>query len=336
MKVFAPGKLILSGEHAVVYGQPALAMAVDRYVTATVTQEISPQVLFDLTDLAHRSHLSFPALQDLKARIKRKYHRFLRGEYTIRQVLQKPFELAQFALSQFAESFHVSQSSGVKIHVESNIPIGCGMGSSAATILSVIQAISHYLEIPLTPEQLFELALEAESMQHGRSSGLDLRVALQGGCLYMQGEVLSERPVPSFPMYLVNTGTPETSTGQCVEKVAPHFASTALLNDFALVTNSMDLALRENAADKWQDAIRENHRLLTQIGVVPERVQQFIASVEASHGAAKICGAGAIAGDHAGAVLVSAEDKNNIITLCTRYGYEMLPIKGDARGVRAA
>src|SRR5882724_9751340 len=101
MKIFAPGKLILSGEHAVVYGRPALAMAVNRYATATVTRELLPQISFHLSDLAHRSRLSFGGLQQLKERIKRKYHRFIRGEYSIRQVLHKPFELAQFALGIF-------------------------------------------------------------------------------------------------------------------------------------------------------------------------------------------------------------------------------------------
>ena len=97
MKVFAPGKIILSGEHAVIYGKPALAMAVDRYVTATITREKHPQVSFDLSDLAHKSRLSFNALHNLKDRVKRKYYRFIRGEYSIREVLQKPFELAQYA-----------------------------------------------------------------------------------------------------------------------------------------------------------------------------------------------------------------------------------------------
>ncbi len=236
VKVFAPGKLILSGEHAVVYGQPALAMAVNRYVTATVTREAVPQVLFDLSDLAHHSQLSFDALRHLKARIKQKYYRFIRGDYSIRDVLQKPFELAQFTLGVLADSLNVSLPHGVKLHVQSDIPIGCGMGSSAATILSVMQAVSHYLQTPISAETLFQLALEAENMQHGHSSGLDLRIAMNGGCLYMHGSELQTRSVPTLPMYLINTGTPATTTGQCVEKVATHFKSTQLQSEFAAVT----------------------------------------------------------------------------------------------------
>ena len=52
MKVLAPGKLILSGEHAVVYGKPALAMAVNRYVTVTASPQLLPFISFDLSDLA--------------------------------------------------------------------------------------------------------------------------------------------------------------------------------------------------------------------------------------------------------------------------------------------
>ena len=55
MQVKVPGKLILSGEHSVVYGKPALAMAVNRYVTANITEERKPQILLDLADLAYTS-----------------------------------------------------------------------------------------------------------------------------------------------------------------------------------------------------------------------------------------------------------------------------------------
>lgn len=336
IKVYAPGKLILSGEHAVVYGQPALAMAVNRYVTATVTRETVPQVLFDLSDLSHHSRFSVDALHHFKNKIKQKYYRFISGDYSIRDVLQKPFELAQFAMSVLAEALNLTLPHGVKIQVQSDLPIGCGMGSSAATIVSVMHAISRYMQQPITPEKLFSLALEAEKMQHGHSSGLDLHVALQGGCLYMHEQSLQTRPVPDLPLYLINTGTPITTTGQCVEKVAPLFKTNHLKDEFAAVTNAMDHALQQQSWRDMYDTIRQNHRLLTRIGVVPESVQTFISQIESFGGAAKICGAGAVAGEKAGAVLVVSEDKQNIMALTSRFGYQVIPISGESRGVHAA
>ncbi|VVC76545.1 Hydroxymethylglutaryl-CoA synthase [Aquicella siphonis] len=336
IRVIAPGKLILSGEHAVVYGSPALAMAVNRYVTATVTREQVPQVLFDLSDLSHRSRLSVDALHHLKNKIKQKYYRFIRGDFSIRDVLQKPFELAQFAIGMLTESLNLTLPHGVKIQVQSDLPIGCGMGSSAATIVSVMQAISSYMELPVPQEQLFKLALEVENMQHGYSSGLDLRVAMQGGCIYMRGQTLEPRSIPSLPMYLINTGSPESSTGHCVESVAPYFKSGRLGEEFTAVTTAMDTALKQQAWRGMQEAIRGNHRLLTDIGVVPERVRKFVSLVEAAGGAAKICGAGSVTGDKAGAVLVVSDDQQSLASLSSRFGYNVIPISCEPRGVYAA
>ena len=336
IQVYAPGKLILSGEHAVVHGQPALAMAINRYAIATITREDSKQVLFDLADLSHHSSLSVAALSHLKSKLKEKYHRFIRGDYSVREVLQKPFELAQFALSILTDSMNLNLPHGVKVRVESDIPIGCGMGSSAATILSVMQAVSRYLQLSLPEEKLFALALEAENMQHGQSSGLDLRVALNGGCLYVDKDIVEARPIPEFPLFLVNTGTPLSSTGQCVEKVAPYFASNAMKNQFAAVTRAMDSAIQQKSWSAMQAAVRENHALLVAIGVVPEKVQQFIQTIERAGGAAKVCGAGAIYGDHAGAVLVAMDDENGVKTMSERFGYNVIPIAGVTRGVHAA
>jgi len=336
IKIAAPGKLILSGEHAVIYGQPALAMAVNRYVTATVTRETVSQVLFDLSDLSHHSRLSYDALHLLKEKIKQKYYRFIRGDYSIRDVLQKPFELAQFAMGVLAESLNLTLPQGVKIQVQSDLPMGCGMGSSAATIISVMQAISNCMQLQIPQEKLFKLALEAENMQHGHSSGLDLRVALQGGCLYMQGQEVELRSIPDMPMYLVNTGTPATTTGQCVEKVSPLFESIQLRNEFAAVTKFMDKALQARSWQDMQEAIQRNHELLVHIGVVPEKVQNFISSIESAGGAAKICGSGAVSGNAGGAVLVVTEDKHLVSSLTTRHGYNVIPISGESRGVHAA
>lgn len=336
MKIYAPGKLILSGEHAVVYGQPALAMAVNCYATATITPQTLRHISFDLLDLAHRSRLSRTALQELKQRVKRKYQKFIRGEYTIRQVLHKPFELAHVALGMLIERLNLALPHGVNIQVQSDIPIGCGMGSSAATILSVMHAISQYLELSISKETLFQLALEAENMQHGHSSGLDLRVVTQGGCLYMHEDTYFTRDLPSMPLYLVQTGAPVSSTGECVEKVAHHFQSTLLCDDFSAVTKAMDAAIIQDAPAALRSSVRANHQLLNHIGVVPTKVQQFIAELEAAGGAAKICGAGAVAGENGGAVLALIDEKPILSELCLRYGYSCVPLLGDKRGVHAA
>lgn len=336
MKIQAPGKLILSGEHAVVYGQPALVMAINRYTTTTITPDLPRQVSFDLADLAYRGQLSLAALHELKLRVKRKYQKFIRGEYTIRQVLHKPFELAHVALGVFLDRLNLPLPQGVKIQVQSEIPIGCGLGSSAATILSVMYAISHFLQLTISKEALLQLALEAENMQHGHSSGLDLRVINQGGCLYMQNQHYISRPLPTIPLYLVQTGSPQTSTGECVERVAAHFQSPLLCAEFASVTRAMDAALAQNANEALQASVRANHQLLTQIGVVPLKVQAFVREVEALGGAAKICGAGAICGDNAGAMLVVAPEMATLSALCMRYGYACELLQGDERGVHAA
>jgi mevalonate kinase len=165
---------------------------------------------------------------------------------------------------------------------------------------------------------------------------LDLRVALQGGCLFVNEQAIHKRAVPDFPMYLVNTGTPIVTTGQCVEKVAKHFQSSQMGDDFAVVTNAMDEALQQQSQEKVKEMIRENHKLLVQIGVVPEKVQEFILGVEKLHGAGKICGAGAVAGQQAGAVLVLTEDKAALNFLCSQFNYQVIPIKGETRGVYAA
>jgi mevalonate kinase len=333
MKVLAPGKLILSGEHAVVYGRPALAMAVNRYVTATATPQLAPHVSFDLFDLAYQHRLTLPSLHALKNHLKEKYQRFVNGDFKIRDVLQKPFELAQLAFSIFFEALNIKLTQGIKIHVQSTIPMGCGMGSSAATVLSIAHAIANHLQMNLSPETFLRLGLEAENMQHGYSSGLDLQVSLYGGCLHSHEGRISQRKLPNLPMFLVNTGTPRSSTGECVEAAGRYFRSNHIGDDFAATTNHMDVALQATDLLEVQQAIRNNHTLLTHIGVVPKRVQQFINDVQYIGGAAKICGAGAVAGDKAGITLVVMEDEAALAKLCAHYHYTLLSVLGESRGV---
>jgi mevalonate kinase len=110
---------------------------------------------------------------------------------------------------------------------------------------------------------------------------------------------------PAHPLLLAHTGTPDSGTGECVAHVRrQHELDTTLWSEFAAVSGRIRDAWVHGDEDALIHAVRENHRLLSAIGVVPEPVQAWIAGLEAAGGAAKICGAGAVRGRHGGVVWV--------------------------------
>jgi len=332
MKAIAPGKLILSGEHAVVYGRPALAMAIDRSVEAVITPAAGDAISFDLADYRETESFTLRALEEMKRRIAKSYRLFLDGDLSIREVLRKPVELLEFAFINILDGLHLKLAGGLDVRVKSSIPIGCGLGSSAASVLSMVRAVGHYFRVDFRPDWYYAYSIEVEKMQHGHPSGVDSYVSLHGGAARFQDGRASKIPLPRLPLALVNTGTPETTTGECVAAVRARFAQSAVWDEFGRVTDAMEGALREDRRDDVAACVRENHRLLREIGVVPDRVAAFVDEIERAGGAAKICGAGAVRGDAAGAVMVCGARPTP--ALCAAYGYRMEPVRGEPLGVR--
>lgn len=332
MKAIAPGKLILSGEHAVVYGKPAVAMAIDLSAQTTITAAAGPDVAFSLHNYGQHERFRIRALREMNKRIQHNYQCFLQGELGIRDVLVKPIELIQFAFITLLDGLHLKLEEGVDIGLTSTIPVGCGLGSSAASVLSELRAVGHFLRVDFRPDWHYKYSIVAENMQHGRASGVDSYVSLHGGCVRFQDGDGVKIAMPSIPVFIVNTGTPETTTGECVEDVRRHFEHDRVWNDFEGVTDEIANVIGGKDIESIQSAVRENHKLLCRIGVVPERVQQFVRDVEAGGGAAKICGAGATRGITGGIVMVIAEKPP--IELCRRYDYTLSAVRGDPLGVR--
>lgn len=333
VKARSPAKLILTGEHAVVYGMPAIAMAVNRYAESVVLTHGSPNIFFNFLNLKYAKSITFSTLLGYKKRIQDQYHAFLEGHCSIREVLKMPFELLQFTLTNLFDTLNIPlEHQGVELRSSSTIPMGCGMGSSAAAIMSTLFALSHFYKLDIDPIRYINLGREAENLQHGRSSGLDLQLVMRGGCLKFQEGQIETRALPICPIVLVHSGRPETTTGQCVSAVAEHFKNAALGKRFEEVTLFLDQALMQNNQGSIIEGVRENHRLLTEIGVVPEKVQEFIRKIEKDGGAAKICGAGAIAGSGGGMLWVIA--KTPLSKLLREYGYAVYNVEGDRFGTR--
>ncbi|MBN1268157.1 MAG: mevalonate kinase [Kiritimatiellae bacterium] len=335
MKAIAPGKLILTGEHAVVHGRPALVMAVDRYAETVCTAEPSGLVALDLGDLGERHVAMLSDLRALRQDLMERYGRFLAGDLPVREILRRPPELLQFALAHLIEELHVAPPSGLVFRIRSDIPIGCGMGSSAASVLSLLRAAAAELGADMAVDRYYHLALDAEKLQHGRPSGVDPCTCLRGGLLRFRQGHAEALPMPAYlPLFLVHTGAPETTTGECVEQVTRRFGASPIWDDFEAVARGMEPAVLGGDLPAIQALVRRNHRLLGDIGVVPARVAEFIARVEETGAAAKICGAGAVAGRNAGVVWVAADSPPLVI--CREFGYDLIPARGDTGGTRIA
>ncbi len=332
MKAVAPGKLILSGEHAVVYGKPAIAMAIDRSAVFEVTPQAGDRISFDLPGGAEGESFTLMALRDLKRRVEKKYREFLNGEIGIGYVLAAPADLLRFAFINTLDGLHRTLDSGLVLQLRSSIPMGCGLGSSAATVLSELRAMGHYLRVDFKPEWYYEYSLDAEKLQHGNPSGVDSYISLHGGCARFEQGQARAMALPRMKMFMVQTGIPAATTGECVMEVERRFRNSEIWSEFEDVTNAFEEAIRTNNLQKMHWLVRENNRLLSAIGVVPEKVQRFISEIEAWGGSAKICGAGSVTGDNGGIVLVIADQQPTEI--CGRYGYTVSPLRGDPLGTR--
>ncbi len=332
MKAVAPGKLILSGEHSVVYGKPAIAMAIDRSAVFELTPQAGDKISFDLPGGTGGGSNTIMALRDLKRRVDKKYREFLRGEIGIREVLAMPVDLFRFTFIHTLDGLHRHIDSGLCLKLRSTIPVGCGMGSSAATVLSEIRALGHYLRVDFKPDWYYEYSLDAEKLQHGKPSGVDSYISLHGGCASFREGVATAMSLPRMKMYMVQTGIPAATTGESVMEVERRFSNSEIWSEFEAVTEVFEEAIRANDQPKLHWIVRENNRLLAAIGVVPERVRQFISDIESLGGSAKICGAGSVTGDNGGVVLVLADTAPT--ALCEKHGYTVSPVRGDPLGTR--
>lgn len=319
----SPGKLILSGEHSVVYGAPALVAAVNRYTEVWFTpihRSRTLQTAFD--NLSKGEIYPLETIGKIRQKLDERFEDFAQGKLPVQQILQRPDDLAIYTLARVMQAFPVPGVSANRnlpvpgrLSSKSDLPLGAGMGSSAAIIAATLVLYEHFLGKNPDNKKRFEWVRFCERLQHGKGSAVDAAAVIYGGLnRVMQDEITPIGNQENHPFsldenwYWVLTGIPSVSTGECVATVRRNFGDDAALwHSFTDCTNALEQALRQN--DDCSDAVRENHRLLDHIGVVTDPVRHFIQSVETAGGAAKISGAGAIKGDNSGAVLVYLKDR---------------------------
>ncbi|MFC6669381.1 mevalonate kinase [Marinobacterium aestuariivivens] len=241
----APGKLILSGEHAVVYGKPALALAVDRHMDVSFEPDRLPRLSWHSREKAHA--LGLEKFAALRRRLDSYFERYLRGELSIGQILGKPGELVFYAVDMARLLSGLEQLPRGRVRIDSDIPVGAGMGSSAALIAALLKLFGHFDNT----DELIRQVRHCERLQHGRGSLIDAATVCLGGLVRVQNDRIDSLPLPSQGLgpgwYWLFTGTPSSSTGTCVEHVRRGFADSDIWSEFADLTTRLEAALGQGA-----------------------------------------------------------------------------------------
>ena len=296
------GKIILLGEHSVVYGRHAVAVPAPVNIRTKV-QDTEDEIL-----------LMIPSW-GVEYRLDKNPEK--------RQSFEKP---AGLILDQMGLS-----KQGMKIEVFSDIPRGMGLGGSAAIAVSIIKALNNHFKLALNQDEINQMALESEKIAHGNPSGIDNTMATYGHPLiFRNGDNPLIEPLNINETFsiLIGFSSTEGLTAKTVgivrdlwkknpgvyEKIFDEIDSLALQSIQAIQNNDFELL---------GQLMNINHGLLNTLQVsTPELERLIMIARESGALGAKLTGGGG-----GGAVIALCKDIDITKSAIESEGYETLVVE---------
>lgn len=263
--ISTPAKIHLMGEHAVVYGKPALLSAINLRIKLNIfPSQKTPQLEGNAL-----------VLKD-----------------TIENLIKQRFKIKKIPT--------------YDIKIDSQIPMGSGLGSSAAISASFVAALLSFLKIDWDLNLVNTLAYEGEKIFHGNPAGADNSTVVFGGLLFYRKEFEFLKSITRLdlavdpkikPFFLINSGDSTETTKQMVEKVklkkdkAPKLIEE-IFADQEQQTKNLVWGLKDGDEKLVIKTIQNGQKNLEKLGVVGKKAQAIIRQIETIGGAAKISGGG--------------------------------------------
>jgi mevalonate kinase len=277
----APGKVILLGEHGVVYGHRAVASAVSLQTTVHLTHRPGP------------TGLDQPYADDSRLQ---------------------------------AALLAVLPEEGVGVTVKSELPIGRGMGSSAALAVALGRARAALAGEQASPAAVEQDAWAVERIFHGNPSGIDHTVSMCGGALIFRkterGPEFFPVDLPSLPLVVIDSGSVGDTAAEVAGVRSRRPGVDPILAEIGALVESVVPTLTSPDLSELGRAMSLNHRLLQRIGVSTETLDRIVTlSVDAGALGAKLAGAGG-----GGIVIALTEDRAPVIRAAQEAGFRALEI----------
>jgi mevalonate kinase len=305
----APAKVILSGEHSVVYGHPALVASINK------------RLYFSLSEKDFFN--------------KKKEEKSKKIVKLIEKTVVSYLEKNKIACHQKKYSFKI----------ESEIPVGCGLGSSAAfSVAATACFLKFFTGKDFPKEEINKLAYQIETYFHQNPSGVDNTASCFGGLIYYRKEFeflkntsfLNFKIPKNFSLYLIDSGRPKEKTKEMVKAVFekykknPSFFENVFF-EIEKTTKKMVLAIKEENKALFQEAILDNEIFLEIIGVVSSKTKKLLQKLS-SFGVGKITGAGGKSRG-SGFILFFAEKEKELISFLQKQKINFLKFAFDDKGV---
>lgn len=327
--VSAPGKLMLLGEHAVVYHHPCLVITVDQRIQTTVEVIDRNEFQLEARDVGISGYKK-PISKLGKGHIP-KGAKFV--EIAVANSIGHP-EL----VSGFRNKFGMTKEMGIRIKTESEFPSQYGFGSSSAVTVCVIKALSELFNLKLSKKEIFNLAYKTVLDIQGKGSGFDIAAAVYGGTLYFLtgGKTIEFLNVPSIPLIVGYSGV-KSDTAVLVNKVKKSFSNKKnrldeIYNSIEVLVNKAKAALIKKDWEMLGDLMNQNQNYLKELGVSTPKLDNMIkAALNGGAYGAKLSGAG---GGDCMVAVVSDEKRGKVIGAIQSAGGEIIDIKTGAEGVR--
>lgn len=306
---YAPGKVIISGEHSVVYGKPALSVSIDKYTMFEIK-------VFDNNNISDNSFFVSVAFKDTNEKIAISKQMFME-HYTqnkaennnlIKTILLIMNEMSYFN-KETIERF-IKQYSFI-CELSSQIPIGFGLGSSAALNASIVNGFTYTIcklinQDYLSKKVIARIANQAEKVYHTNPSGIDVSTSVNGGLVFFNNfnDYYTINNIDFFSkndiqIYLISTNKKrdcKTFTGkvsQLKEDNIKLFEES--IQSIGNITQSIIQLVKQKEPiqiEEFFTLIKENQRLLQTINVSTDEIDNIINILLKNNFYGKITGAG--------------------------------------------
>ena len=336
ISVSVPGKIILNGEHAVVYGEPAIIASVDKRIKVFCSP--SDEIIVDSNKFEKTKYLELEKIIDDYKKSKVLWEEgFKSGNFSKLKkfISEDDTRILKNIIAGSLERFNLN---GVHLKVHSEIPMGSGLGSSASLSVAVPRAISEAYDIKISNEENNHIAYEFEKLAHGTPSGADNSACCFGGSIWFQKNNDGTNTIKKIntiggmldDFILVYTTDREKTVLELVNNVRQldrkhRDERLQILGDMSFELKGI---LENGNKTRLNHVLNTSHEALSELGVSTPGMDKISFEVKKIGGGAKISGGGG-----GGYMICHHSDRDLLCKLITEMGYRPEKVKFGVEGV---